>query len=72
MDLKQKKPVELKKKYQVKILSKGTKVNGEGDGIAKIDGMVIFIPDSQIEKEYEIQILKIKDKYAFAKIVKEL
>ena len=40
-----------------------------GYGVAKVDGMVIFIPDVMPLEQVEIQITKVKKTYAYARVV---
>ena len=47
------------------IESKGEK----GSGVAKINGYVIFINNTEINKKYKICITRILDKYGFGEIV---
>jgi predicted RNA-binding protein with TRAM domain len=51
--------------YKVKIESTGR----EGDGIAKIDGFVIFIPGAKIGEEIDVKINKVTRRVGFAEIV---
>ncbi len=50
--------------YEVEILDNGFK----GEGIAKIDGFTVFIPNAIKGEKVEIKILKVLSSYAFAKI----
>lgn len=44
-------------------------VGSEGDGIAKIDGFVVFVPGTKINDSVKIRITKVLKKYGFAEIV---
>ncbi len=50
--------------YKVKIYD----ITFEGFGIARVDSMVIFIADAVLGDEIVVKILKVKKKYAYAKI----
>jgi predicted RNA-binding protein with TRAM domain len=60
-----KKPVEEGKEYSVTI----TDIGSQGDGVAKVDGFIIFVPDAHVGKTYKVRITKVMSKSAFAKIV---
>lgn len=38
----------------------------EGDGVAKIDGLVVFVSDTDVGDEVTIEINKVSDSVAFA------
>jgi len=58
-------PVKEGETYQVKIESIGR----EGDGIAKIDGFVVFIPGAQVGDELDVRINKVTRRVAFGEKV---
>ncbi|CAI1492755.1 Putative RNA-binding protein, contains TRAM domain [Thermococcus nautili] len=58
-------PVKVGERYKVKIESLGK----GGDGIAKIQGFVIFVPNTQVGDEVEIVINSVKRKFAFASVI---
>jgi predicted RNA-binding protein with TRAM domain len=58
-------PVKEGNTYTVKIESTGR----EGDGIAKIDGFVIFIPGAKIGEEIDVRVNKVTRRVGFAEIV---
>ncbi len=58
-------PVKEGNTYTVKVESTGR----EGDGIAKIDGFVIFIPGAKIGEEIDVKINKVTRRVGFAEIV---
>jgi predicted RNA-binding protein with TRAM domain len=60
-------PVNEGKTYKVKIESVGR----EGDGIAKIEGFVIFIPGAQVGEELDVRINKVTRRVAFGEKVGE-
>jgi len=51
--------------YDVRIIDTGF----EGEGIAKIDGMTIFIPNALKDEKVHIKILKVNKTICFAKII---
>ncbi len=55
-------PVKVGETYKVRISAVGR----EGDGIAKIDGFVVFVPNVQEGNEVEIRITKVLKRFAFA------
>jgi len=42
-------------------------VGDEGDGIAKIDGFTIFVPDTEAGDEVEVRVTDVKPRFAFGK-----
>jgi predicted RNA-binding protein with TRAM domain len=54
-------PVKEGNTYRVKIESTGR----EGDGIAKIDGFVIFVPGANIGEELDVKINKVTRRVGF-------
>ena len=61
-------PVEKNKKYIVDIVDNGF----EGEGIAKIKGYTVFIPETIKGEQCEVLILKTTTAYAYGKVVKYL
>ncbi len=53
-------PVEVGKEYDVKIED----IAREGDGIARIEGFVIFVPQAKVGDEVKIQIDKVMRRFA--------
>lgn len=45
-----------------------TDVSSEGSGIGRHDGMAIFVPNTAVGDHIRARILKVKSKYAFAKV----
>ena len=58
-------PVEKNKEYIVDIIDNGF----EGEGIAKIDGFTVFIPNAIKGEKIKILIVKVLSSHAFGKIV---
>ncbi len=54
--------------YIVDIIDNGF----QGEGIAKIDGMIIFIPNAIVGEKVRIKILKVTSKIAYGKIIEIL
>ncbi|MET1125199.1 MAG: TRAM domain-containing protein [Archaeoglobaceae archaeon] len=40
-----------------------------GDGIAKVNGYVIFVPGTQLNDEVTIRVTKVLRKYGFAEVI---
>ncbi len=58
------KPVDEGDVVEVEIEDLGSK----GDGIARIDGFVIFVPGGEVGEKYDVEITSIGRKFAFAEI----
>jgi Predicted RNA-binding protein, contains TRAM domain len=58
-------PVSEGKTYDVKIED----IAQKGDGIARIEGYVIFVPDTVSGEEVTVKITRVLPKYAFATVV---
>ena len=58
-------PVKRGERYKVRIetLGKG------GDGIARIKGFVIFVPNTKVGEEVQIEIKNVKERFAFGEVV---
>jgi predicted RNA-binding protein with TRAM domain len=59
------KPVEVGKEYDVTI----TEVSRRGDGIAKIEGFVIFVAGSKQGQQARIRITQVSNRFATATVV---
>lgn len=57
-------PVETGKSYEVKIED----IAREGDGIARVGGFVIFVPNASVGDEVTIKVTKVARKFAFAEL----
>lgn len=44
-------------------------VGSGGDGIAKIDGFVIFVPGTKLNDEVKIKVTKVFRRYGFGEVV---
>lgn len=61
------KPVEKGKNYKVEIEDIGSK----GDGIARVENFVVFVPEADIGDKVEIEITSVGRRFAFGEIVEE-
>jgi predicted RNA-binding protein with TRAM domain len=60
------KPVEVGKEYEVEITEKGSK----GDGIARIQGFVVFVSGGNPGDKVKIKITSVANRFAQAEVVK--
>ncbi len=60
-------PVAEGETYDVKIED----IAREGDGIARIEGFVVFVPDTKLGDEVKIKINKVMHRFAIAELVSE-
>ena len=58
-------PVEAGETYDVTIDA----IAKEGDGIARVEGFVIFVPDTKVGDNITIKVNKVMRKFAFAEKV---
>ena len=61
-------PVTKNEVYTVQI----TDMLSSGEGVAKIDGFAVFVPDTLVAETVKIKIVKVKKSYAYAKAVEIL
>jgi predicted RNA-binding protein with TRAM domain len=59
------KPVEAGKEYDVQI----TEISRKGEGIARIQGFVIFVKDGKVGQNAKIRIVQVGNRFATAEIV---
>lgn len=59
------KPVEEGKEYTVTI----TDVGSQGDGVAKVDGFIIFVPETKVGQTVKVKVVRVMKKSAFAQVV---
>ena len=59
------KPVELDKEYEVDV----TETSRRGEGIARIQGLVVFIPNTKTGDHVRVRITRISRKFAEAEVV---
>jgi len=60
-----KKPVEVGKEYDITI----SDVSRRGDGIAKLDGFVIFVPGTRQGQTARIKVTQVGERYANGQVV---
>jgi predicted RNA-binding protein with TRAM domain len=60
-------PVDVGTTYDVKIEDQGK----DGDGIARIDGFVVFIPGAEVGQDVKVRINATRKKFGFAEIVED-
>lgn len=58
-------PVKEGREYKVKIEDTGR----DGDGIARIEGFVVFVADAKVGEEVTIRVNSVRMKFAFADIL---
>ncbi|AGK61959.1 putative RNA-binding protein, contains TRAM domain [Archaeoglobus sulfaticallidus PM70-1] len=44
-------------------------IGEKGDGIARISGYVVFVPNVEVDQEVTVRITKVLNKYCFAEVV---
>ncbi|MFP4655898.1 MAG: TRAM domain-containing protein [Methanohalobium sp.] len=54
-------PVQSGERYDVKIED----IASKGDGIARVSGFVIFVPETSVGDEVTVEVTKVMDKFAF-------
>jgi predicted RNA-binding protein with TRAM domain len=59
------KPVEVGKEYDVDI----TEISRQGDGIARVQGFVVFVQNGKVGSNIKIKVAQIEDRSANATIV---
>lgn len=60
-------PIEEGKVYEAKIEDIGR----EGDGLARIQNFVVFVPGTKVGDEVKIRITKVHRRMAFGEVVRE-
>ena len=59
------KPVELDKEYEAKIED----ISRRGDGIARIEGFVIFVPNTKQGEQVKFKITRVGNRFAIGELV---
>ena len=59
------KPVELDKEYEAKIED----ISSRGDGIARIEGFVIFVPNTKQGEQVKFKITRVGNRFAIGELV---
>jgi len=57
-------PVEAGQNYEVTIED----IAREGDGIARVSGFVVFVPNTEVGDEVTIKVNKVMSKFAFGEV----
>lgn len=60
-----KKPVELDKEYEAEI----HEISRRGDGIAKIEGFIIFVPNTKQGEHVKFKITRVGNRFAIGELV---
>lgn len=60
-----KKPVELDKEYEAEIED----ISRKGDGIAKIEGFIIFVPNTKQGQHAKFKITRVGSRFAIGELV---
>jgi len=61
------KPVEIGKEYEVDI----QETSRRGEGIARIQGLVVFIPNTRPGEHVKVRVTRISRRFAEAEVLKE-
>jgi predicted RNA-binding protein with TRAM domain len=61
------KPVEVGKEYEVTI----EELSSRGEGIARVQGLVIFVPNTKQGEHVKIKVTRISRKFAEAEVVEK-
>ena len=59
------KPVEIGKEYEVQV----TETSYKGDGVARVQGFVIFVKNGKAGENLKIKIISVGSRFAIAEIV---
>ena len=60
-----KKPVEVDQEYEAEIED----ISRRGDGVAKIEGLVIFVPDTQTGDHVKFKITQVGSRFAIGEVI---
>ena len=60
------KPVEVGKEYEVDI----TEISRQGDGIAKVQGFVIFVKNGKVKQNLKVKVEQVGNRFATAAPIK--
>lgn len=61
-------PVRENEDYVVRVESIGEK----GDGICKVDGFIVIVPNAKLNQEYLVKVTKVKSKFSFGMILEKI
>ena len=59
------KPVEIGKEYDVEV----TEVSRQGDGIARVQGFVVFVKNGKVGQKVKVKIDQVGNRFATATVV---
>lgn len=59
------KPVEVGKEYNVTI----SDTSRRGDGIAKVDGFVVFVPGTKLGQNVRIKVTQVSERFASGQVI---
>ena len=59
------KPVEVGKEYELEV----TEISGKGDGIARVQGFVIFVKNGKVGQKAKVKIDQVGSRFAIATVV---
>ena len=59
------KPVEVDKEYDVEI----KELSKRGDGVARIEGFVVFVPKTKVGEKVHIKITRIGNRFAIGEVI---
>jgi predicted RNA-binding protein with TRAM domain len=59
------KPVEVGKEYNVSI----SDTSRRGEGIAKVDGFVVFVPGTKVGQNVRIKVTQVSERFASGQVV---
>ncbi|MDH5451555.1 MAG: TRAM domain-containing protein [Candidatus Bathyarchaeota archaeon] len=60
-----KKPVEVDKEYEAKIED----ISRRGDGVAKIEGFIIFVPETKKGEHVKFKVTRVGSKFAIGELL---
>jgi len=43
-------------------------LGSKGDGIARVEGFVVFVPGGEVDEKYDVEVTSVGNKFAFAEI----
>jgi predicted RNA-binding protein with TRAM domain len=58
-------PVEEGKEYDMEI----TEISKRGDGLARVQGFVVFVPNTKVGEKVHIKITKVGDRFAIGEVI---
>ena len=58
-------PVEVEKEYDVEI----SELSRRGQGIARVEGFVVFVPNTKVGEKVHIKITKVGDRFGIGEVI---